>query len=286
MATVINGREISDKYKLVMKDAISNIKGRKPGLAVIIAGDNPASQVYVGHKVKDCEFTGIISYKYELPKDVDSKELISLIKKLNNDKNIDGILVQVPLPAHLDEKEILNTINPSKDVDGFGIESAGLLSLGTPKFIACTPLGVIKMLQYFNIDMNGKNAVVIGRSNIVGKPMAQLLLMNNSTVTICHSRTKDIKSFTRNADILIVAIGKAKFITREFVKAGAVVVDVGMNKLDGKLCGDVDYDDVFDTAGYLTPVPGGVGLMTRAMLLYNTIKAYEAHESVKIPLSF
>jgi len=286
MATIIDGKKISDHYKEVMKEAIGRISGRKPGLAVIIAGDNPASQVYVGHKVKDCEYTGVISFKYEFPNDVKKEELISLIRKLNEDEKVDGILVQVPLPKHLDEKEILNTISPSKDVDGFGIESAGLLSLGTPRFIACTPLGVIKLLEYMKIEMSGKNAVIIGRSNIVGKPMAQLLLMNNSTVTICHSKTDDLKFYTKNADILIVAIGRAKYITADYVREGAVIVDVGMNRLDGKLCGDVDYDDVYKVAGYITPVPGGVGLMTRAMLLYNTLKAYELNESTEIPLSF
>ncbi|MGI6701648.1 MAG: bifunctional methylenetetrahydrofolate dehydrogenase/methenyltetrahydrofolate cyclohydrolase FolD [Christensenellales bacterium] len=284
MAIRICGKEISDHYKQAMKSAIDNLKGRKPGLAVIICGDNPASQVYVGHKVKDCEQTGIISYKYAFPSDVASDEVIAQIKKLNSDTNIDGILVQVPLPKHLDEKVILNTIAPDKDVDGFGIESAGLLSLGVPRFISCTPLGIIKLLEYMNIELAGKYAVMVGRSNIVGKPMAQLLLMNNCTVTICHSKTNNIKKFTSEADILIAAVGKAHFITADMVKPGAVIVDVGMNRLDGRLTGDVDYDGVEKVAGYITPVPGGVGLMTRAMLLYNTLKAYEYHESVQVPL--
>ena len=286
MAEIINGKAISESLREEMKNRVGEIAGRKPGLAVIIVGDDPASKVYVNNKVKACEYTGIQSFKYDLAEDVTKEELISLINKLNNDDNVDGILVQLPLPSHLDEKEILGVIHNSKDVDGFGIESAGLLSLGTPKFIACTPLGVIKLLEYSNIDMKGKNAVVVGRSNIVGKPMAQLLLMNHCTVTICHSRTRDIKAVTSGADILVVAIGRAKYITADMVKPGAVVIDVGMNRLDGKLCGDVDYDEVSEVAGYITPVPGGVGPMTITMLLYNTIKAYEINESVEVPLSF
>lgn len=287
MANIINGKAISDELRLIMKEAVSNIKdGRKPGLAVVIAGDDPASKVYVGNKVKACEYTGINSYKFELPESVSKEELAALIEKLNNDSNVDGILVQLPLPKHLNEKEILSKISPAKDVDGFGVESAGLLSIGTPKFIACTPYGVIKLLEYSKIEMSGKNAVVIGRSNIVGKPMAQLLLMNNSTVTICHSKTKDIKSYTLNADILIVAIGKAKFVTADMIKPGSTVIDVGMNRLDGKLCGDVDYEGAVNVAGNITPVPGGVGPMTITMLLYNTIKAYEINESTQVPLSF
>jgi methylenetetrahydrofolate dehydrogenase (NADP+)/methenyltetrahydrofolate cyclohydrolase len=286
MAKVIDGKRIAGIMKDKMKDAIAALPGRKPGLAVIIVGSDPASQVYVGNKVKDCVYTGVVSFHYELPETTGKDELINLIEKLNKDNTVDGILVQLPLPKHLDEKEILGHIDPNKDVDGFGVESAGLLAIGTPKFVACTPLGVIKLLEYYNINMSGKNAVVIGRSNIVGKPMAQLLLMNNSTVTICHSKTKDIKAVTRGADILVVAIGRPRYVTADMVKEGAVVVDVGMNKVDGKLCGDVDYDAVEKIASYITPVPGGVGLMTRAMLLFNTIKAFEIHESIKVPLGF
>lgn len=286
MAIIIKGKEISDEFRASMKDTVSRIKDRKPGLAVIIIGEDPASQVYVNNKVKACEYTGIISYKYELDERVTSEELLELIDKLNKDSNIDGILVQLPLPKHLDEKKILNAIDATKDVDGFGIESAGLLSLGTPHFISCTPYGIIKLLEYSKLSIEGKRAVVIGRSNIVGKPMAQLLLMNNATPTICHSRTKDIKDITKQADIIVVAIGKAKFLTKDMVKEGAIVIDVGMNRVDGKLCGDVDFDGVSEVAGYITPVPRGVGPMTITMLLYNTIKAYEIHESTEVHLSF
>lgn len=286
MAQIINGKEISTIMRQKMKDSIATIVKRKPGLAVIIVGDNPASEIYVNNKVKACEFTGIKSYKYELPNTVSKDELISLIDKLNHNINVDGILVQLPLPKHLDEKIILNRIDSSKDVDGFGIKSAGLLSLGCPQFVSCTPLGIMKLLEYSKIDINGKNAVVVGRSNIVGKPMAQLLLMKNATVTVCHSKTKDLKSITSKADILVVAIGKAKFLKQDMVKPGAVVIDVGMNRDNGQLCGDVDFDNVENIASYITPVPRGVGPMTITMLLYNTIKAYEIHETVKIPISF
>lgn len=286
MAKLINGKEISQELRERMKGTVAGIEGRKPGLAVVIVGEDPASKIYVGNKVKACEFTGIKSFKYELAKDTTEEYLLNLIDELNKNDEVDGILVQLPLPKHLDEKKILATIDFSKDVDGFGVENAGLLSLGTPNYIACTPYGIIKLMEYCNIDMNGKDAVVIGRSNIVGKPMAQLLLMNNSTVTICHSRTKNLAEITKKADIVVAAIGVGKFLKADMVKEGAVVIDVGMNRVDGKLCGDVDFEEVEKKAGFITPVPGGVGPMTITMLLYNTIKAYAKHESKEICIGF
>lgn len=276
MTKLINGKEISDYIKNQVKDEVSYLteKGISVGLAVIIVGDNPASKVYVANKEKACEALGIKSFKYALPEATTNEELLELIDKLNKDSEVDGILCQLPLPRHLDEKIIINRILPEKDVDAFHPQNVGKIMIGDYDFLPCTPAGVIEMLKYENIDITSKNCVVIGRSNIVGKPMAMLLLHNNATVTVCHSKTKNLADICRTADILVVAIGKAKFVTADMVKEGAVVIDVGMNRDEnGKLCGDVDFETVKDKASAITPVPGGVGPMTIAMLMKNTLTA-------------
>ena len=276
MTKLINGKEISDYIKNQVKDEVSYLteKGISVGLAVIIVGDNPASKVYVANKEKACEALGIKSFKYALPETTTNEELLELIDKLNKDSKVDGILCQLPLPRHLDEKIIINRILPEKDVDAFHPQNVGKIMIGDYDFLPCTPAGVIEMLKYENIDITSKNCVVIGRSNIVGKPMAMLLLHNNATVTVCHSKTKNLADICRTADILVVAIGKAKFVTADMVKEGAVVIDVGMNRDEnGKLCGDVDFETVKDKASAITPVPGGVGPMTIAMLMKNTLTA-------------
>ncbi|MBR3960683.1 MAG: bifunctional methylenetetrahydrofolate dehydrogenase/methenyltetrahydrofolate cyclohydrolase FolD, partial [Clostridia bacterium] len=242
--------------------------------AVIIVGDNPASKVYVSNKEKACEALGIKSFKYALDESTTNEQLLELIDKLNADDEVDGILCQLPLPRHLDENIIIDRILPSKDVDAFHAQNVGKIMIGDFDFLPCTPAGVIEMLKYENIDITSKNCVVIGHSNIVGKPMAMLLLHNNATVTVCHSKTKNLAEICRKADILVVAIGRAKFVTADMVKEGAVVIDVGMNRDEnGKLCGDVDFDSVKDIASAITPVPGGVGPMTIAMLMQNTLTA-------------
>lgn len=249
-------------------------KGVDAGLAVIIVGDDPASKIYVGRKEAMCSELGIYSEKYELGKDTTMQELKSLIKKLNGDSRINGILCQLPLPAHLDEKEVINTIAPEKDVDAFHPVNVGKIMIGDYDFVPCTPAGIMELIKESGIEPEGKNCVVIGRSNIVGKPMAMLLLHKNGTVTICHSRTQNLKEITRNADILVAAVGRANFVTADMVKEGAVIIDVGMNRNEaGKLCGDVDFENVSKIAGAITPVPGGVGPMTIAMLMKNTITA-------------
>ncbi len=276
MTKLINGKEISDYIKNQVKNEVSYLteKGISVGLAVIIVGDNPASKVYVANKEKACEALGIKSFKYALPETTTNEELLELIDKLNKDSEVDGILCQLPLPRHLDEKIIINRILPEKDVDAFHPQNVGKIMIGDYDFLPCTPAGVIEMLKYENIDITSKNCVVIGRSNIVGKPMAMLLLHNNATVTVCHSKTKNLAEICRTADILVVAIGKAKFVTADMVKEGAVVIDVGMNRDEnGKLCGDVDFETVKDKASAITPVPGGVGPMTIAMLMKNTLTA-------------
>ncbi len=257
-----------DAQEILMKDGV------QPGLAVIIVGNNPASEVYVRNKVKSCVECGIKSFHYALAEDTAEDELLNLIDQLNDNKEVNGILVQLPLPKHLNEQKILAKINPIKDVDGFSSYQMGCLALGLPALTACTPTGVIELLKYYNIDIVGKKAVVIGRSNIVGKPMALLLLQNNATVTIAHSRTQNIKDVAKAADILVVAIGKPKFVSADMVKEGAVVIDVGINRTADGLKGDVDYDEVSKIASAITPVPGGVGPMTITMLLKNTIAAY------------
>lgn len=273
MANIISGKLLSQKLKDELKVKVSDFEskyGRKISLAVILVGENPASQVYVKNKITATEYVGMKSLAFRLPETTSEKELSELILSLANDKSVDGILVQLPLPKHLDENKILNLIPAEKDVDGFLAENVGKLMLGEPTTVACTPFGVMKMLESENIQLSGKNAVVIGRSNIVGKPMAMLLLKENCTVTICHSKTVNLKEICSNADILVAAIGKPKFVTADMVKDGAVVIDVGINRTENGLVGDVDFESVKEKASYITPVPGGVGPMTISMLLENT----------------
>lgn len=266
--------ELEDKLKLRV-DALRE-KGCVPGLLVILVGEDPASQTYVGNKEKACERLGITSQTLRLPENTQQAELEKIIREANEDEAIHGILVQLPLPRHLDGDRALELILPEKDVDGFHDINAGRLMRGQNGVVACTPKGALYMLKNAGIDIAGKEAVVVGRSNIVGKPMAMLLLQENATVTVCHSRTADLAAHTRRADILVAAIGKARFITADMVKDGAVVVDVGINRVDGKLCGDVDFEPVSEKASYITPVPGGVGKMTIAMLMDSTVSAAEA----------
>jgi len=274
-AIIIDGKALAGKIKDEVRAKISELKGDRPGLAVILVGDDPASAVYVNNKAKDCTDSGIYSEVHRLPNTARQEEVISLIDRLNADKKINGVLVQLPLPEHLDEDLITNRVHPDKDVDGFTYESAGRLFTGAKGLVACTPSGCIEMIKSTGYEIKGKNAVVLGRSNIVGKPMAMLLLQENATVTICHSRTANLKEICQNADIIVAAIGKAGFVKADMVKSGAMVVDVGINKgADGKLTGDVDFAAVAQIAGYITPVPGGVGPMTRAILMKNTLHAY------------
>ena len=251
-------------------------EGKKVGLAVILVGEDPASKVYVGNKKKACDFCGIYSEEYLLPEETTEKELLDLIEVLNGRDEISGILVQLPLPKHIDEKTVINAINPKKDVDAFHPVNVGKIMIGDFDFVPCTPYGVMHLIEETGIDIKGKECVVIGRSNIVGKPQAMLLLHKSGTVTICHSATKDLKEVTKRADILVAAVGRPNFVTADMVKEGAVVIDVGINRLDnGKLCGDVDFENVVDKVSAITPVPGGVGPMTIAMLMKNTVKAAE-----------
>lgn len=251
-------------------------KGVKPCLAVVIVGEDPASKVYVAGKIRDCGEVGIESREFALPQDTTQEELLSLVKKLNDDDTVSGVLVQLPLPKHLNEKEVIDTIVPCKDVDAFHPVNVGKIMIGDYDFLPCTPAGVMELLDEYGIDPSGKECVVVGRSNIVGKPQAMLLLHRNGTVTVCHSRTKDLKEVTLRADILVVAIGKGEFITGDMIKEGAVVIDVGMNRnSEGKLVGDVHFESAAKKASYITPVPGGVGPMTRAVLMKNTVKAAE-----------
>ena len=277
MAVILDGKSLSEKRMGELKNRVDalNAKGRAVGLAVILVGENPASQVYVRNKGKACEALGIRGDTILLPEETSQEELEALIEKLNRDDAVDGILVQLPLPKHLNEAKALRLIAPEKDVDGFHIENAGKLFTGQEGVIACTPKGIIAMLKEWNVPLAGKEAVVIGRSNIVGKPVAMLLLNENCTVTMCHSRTADLTAHTRRADILIAAVGKPRFVTADMVKPGAAVVDVGINRVDGKVVGDVDFDSVEKVAGYISPVPGGVGKMTICMLMENVIEAAE-----------
>ncbi len=278
MAQIIDGKMISAQIKDELKEKVAAYKaeGIEVCLAVIQVGSDPASSVYVGNKSKACDYIGIKSLVYKLPEETTQDELIELINKLNDDDTVNGILVQLPLPKHINEDLVIKTISPLKDVDGFHPQSVGALSIGQKGFVSCTPAGIIELLKRSNIEIAGKECVVVGRSNIVGKPMAMLLLRENGTVTICHSKTKDLKEVTKRADILVVAIGKPKFITAEYVKEGAVVIDVGIHRLEGKkLCGDVDYDDVAPHCSAITPVPGGVGPMTIAMLMNNCVSSIE-----------
>ena len=275
LALIIDGKKISTEIKDETRDKVAELKaaGKEISLAVVQVGDNPASCVYVRNKKKACEYVGIKSVSHELPEETTEAELLELIDKLNNDDTINGILVQLPLPAHMDENKVIDAISPYKDVDGFHLMNVGALSTGQKGFISCTPYGIIQLLKRSGIEIAGKHCVVIGRSNIVGKPMSMLLLRENGTVTVVHSKTQNMKEITKQADVLVVAIGKPKFVDDTFVKEGAVVVDVGMNRFDGKLCGDVDFDAVSEKASFITPVPGGVGPMTIAMLMQNTLTA-------------
>ncbi len=276
-AMVIDGKVISAKVREEIKEEVMKMTD-KPGLAVVIVGEDPASKVYVRNKEKGCEEVGFYSEVHALPERTTEEELLSLINKLNVRSEIDGILVQLPLPGHLNEKKVINSINPEKDVDAFHPVNTGKIMIGDYDFLPCTPAGVMRLLEESNIDVSGKNCVVVGRSNIVGKPQAMLLLRKNGTVTICHSKTKDLKAECRRADILVVAMGKARFITSDYIKPGAAVIDVGMDRDEnGKLCGDVDFNGVKEVAGAITPVPGGVGPMTIAMLLTNTLNAAKKH---------
>lgn len=276
MAKIINGKEIAQTIKDEMRAEVAELKmkGKTCCLAVIQVGNDPASSVYVSNKKKACEYIGIDSLSFELPEQTTQEELLELIDKLNNDKTVHGILCQLPLPRHIDEKTILNRISPTKDVDGFHPQNVGALVVGDFGFVSCTPAGIIELLKRSNVEMEGKNCVVVGRSNIVGKPMALLMLRENTTVTICHSKTKNLKDVCKEADILIVAIGKPKFINKDYIKSGAVVIDVGIHRDENnKLCGDVDYNDVESMCSAITPVPGGVGPMTICMLMKNCLEA-------------
>ena len=283
MAKIIDGKQIAKEVRAEIAAECAELKkkGIVPGLAVVIVGTDPASQVYVRNKKKACEEVGFRSEVFELPEETTEEELLALVKKLNEDVNIHGILVQLPLPEHLDDEVIIANIDPKKDVDAFHPSNVGKIMIGNYDFLPCTPAGVMVLLEKSGIDVSGKECVVVGRSNIVGKPQAMLLLNANGTVTICHSRTKDLAEVTRRADILVVAIGKADFITGDMVKDGAVVIDVGMNrKADGKLTGDVDFATVEPKASYITPVPGGVGPMTITMLLRNTLTSAKKHAGI------
>lgn len=277
---IINGKEIASEIRENLKEEIAE-KDLKPGLAIIMVGNNPASEIYVRNKRKACAEIGIKEELYQYDENVSEEQLINCIIKLNNDENINGIMIQSPLPSHLDEDKIMNYIVPEKDVDGFGISSLGYLASNEEKFISATPYGIIKLLEYKNIAIEGKNVVIIGRSKIVGRPLALALLNRNATVTITHSKTKNLREITKTADILIVAIGKAKFITVDDIKDGAVVIDVGINRIDGKVIGDVDFESCSEKASYITPVPGGVGPMTIAMLLTNVVESFKRSKGEK-----
>ncbi len=274
MAIIIDGKKVSQEIKDEVKEKVAALKakGIETTLAVIQVGNDPASTVYVGNKKKACEYTGIRSLAYEIPEETTEEELLELVHSLNGRDDVDGILVQLPLPKHIDEYRIIQAISPAKDVDGFHPQSAGALSIGKPGFVSCTPAGIIELLKRYNIQIDGKECVIIGRSNIVGKPVSMLLLRENGTVTVCHSHTADLKEVAKRADILVVAIGKAKFVTADYIKEGAAVIDVGMDRDEnGKLCGDVDFESAVEKAGAITPVPGGVGPMTIAMLMNNCV---------------
>ncbi|NLY79269.1 MAG: bifunctional methylenetetrahydrofolate dehydrogenase/methenyltetrahydrofolate cyclohydrolase FolD [Lysinibacillus sp.] len=278
MAQIINGKEIGQKIRESIAERVENLKskGVTPGLAVILVGENPASQTYVRNKHRSCEAIGIYSEVIKLPENTTEEELLEQIRTLNNRDDIHGILVQLPLPKHINEDKVIATISPDKDVDGFSPVSVGKMMLGQETFLPCTPFGVMKLLEYSGIEIAGKHAVVVGRSHIVGKPMGQLLLQKDATVTYTHSKTKDLPSITKQADILVAAVGRANFITKEHVKPGAVVIDVGINRDENnKLVGDVNFEEVEPISSHITPVPGGVGPMTITMLLYNTVQSAE-----------
>ena len=276
-AEILSGKTMSESLRAEIKDRVAALKekGLTPGLAVILVGNDPASEIYVRNKGNGCAEVGMYSRTINMPAETTQEELEKAIEELNADPAIHGILVQLPLPKHLDEQAALAKILPEKDVDGFHLINAGHMLTGTPGVVACTPRGALYMIKSTGVDLNGKEAVVIGRSNIVGKPMAMLLMRENCTVTVCHSRTKDLAAHTRQADVLVAAVGKAGFVTADMVKPGAIVIDVGINRVDGKVKGDVDFDAVKEVAGWITPVPGGVGKMTITMLLMNTVEAAE-----------
>ena len=283
MAVILDGKALSVKFRQNIKEETAALKektGKAPGIAVILAGDDAASSVYVNSKEKAAIECGFYSVVERISADVTTSDVLKLVEKYNNDKKIHGILVQLPLPSACDEKTILRAIRAEKDVDGFHPYNVGLLNIGEDCLMPCTPFGVMNMMADYGIEIAGKNAVVVGRSNIVGKPIAAMLLKANATVTVCHSKTKDLSGVCAKADILVAAIGKAKFIKKEFVKDGAVVIDVGINRVDGKLCGDVDFEDVKDKCSYITPVPGGVGPMTITTLMQNTLKAFKVIEKL------
>lgn len=278
MAKIINGKEVANKIKSQIENETRKIQTNcnKPILSVVLVGNDPASKIYVNNKKKACLEAGFESREYLLPEQTTETELLTLIEKLNNDGSVNGILVQLPLPKHIDEKLIIEKINPLKDVDAFNTVNVGKIMIGNYHFLPCTPAGIIEILNSENINISGKHCVIVGRSNIVGKPLAMLLLHNDATVTICHSKTQNLKNICREADILIVAVGKSKFINKDYVKENAVIIDVGINRdSNGTLCGDVDFNDVVNVASYITPVPGGVGPMTIAMLMKNTLTAYK-----------
>ncbi|MCL5038122.1 MAG: bifunctional methylenetetrahydrofolate dehydrogenase/methenyltetrahydrofolate cyclohydrolase FolD [Chloroflexi bacterium] len=274
-AEIIDGKQAANEIKEKLSEEIKRLAGKGiiPGLAVIMVGDNPASQVYVNNKEKACEKVGIKSWVYRLPAETPEKEVLKLIDELNGNDEVHGILVQLPLPGHIDEGKVMNLILPEKDADGFHPYNMGRLLIGEDGPVPCTPAGIMELIHRTGIEMKGKEAVVVGRSNIVGKPVALLLLREHATVTICHSRTRDLPGVCRRADVLVAAVGRAGMIKKDFVKPGAVVIDVGINRVDGKLAGDVDFDEVKEVAGHITPVPGGVGPMTIAMLLVNTVES-------------
>lgn len=285
MAVILDGKALAEKIREGLKNEVEQLKSRgiKPGISVLLIGDNPASQIYVRNKKKAAEELGMVSTVYNLEKDAPEEKVINLLNELNRDSRVHGILIQLPLPSHLNEEKLLSLINPKKDVDGFHPENLGLLLRGTPRFEPCTPLGIIRILEHYNIKIEGKDAVVVGRSNIVGKPIAIMLLKRNATVTICHTRTKNLQEKIERADILVVAAGKPKAVKGEWIKEGATVIDVGINRLpDGKLTGDVDFESAEKRAGYITPVPGGVGPMTIAMLLSNTVRAAKLQEGASV----
>ncbi len=284
MANIIDGKQVSANVKEQVRqetEALFQKYGKRPGLAVVIVGNDPASRVYVNNKKKACETVGFQSFEYALPEDTTQEELLELVQTLNEDKNVNGILVQLPVPKQIDDKAIINAISAEKDVDAFHPENVGRIMIGEYAFLPCTPAGVMELIDSTGTEISGKRCVVIGRSNIVGKPMAMLLLHRSGTVTICHSRTQNLAEITREADILVAAVGKANFVTGDMVKEGAVVIDVGMNRLEnGKLCGDVNFAEVEPKASYITPVPGGVGPMTIAMLMKNTLTAFKTQNQI------
>lgn len=283
MCKIIDGKQISADVKAAIAEETKTMKekGIEVGLAVVIVGNDPASKVYVRNKKLACEAVGFASYEYALPEETTEEELLELVDKLNNDPKINGILVQLPLPSHLNDKVIIDNIRPEKDVDAFHPVNVGKIMIGDYSFLPCTPAGVMELIKSTGIEVSGKECVVIGRSNIVGKPMSMLLLHQSGTVTICHSKTKNLKEICSKADILVAAVGRAKMVTADYIKEGAVVIDVGMNRDEnGKLCGDVDFEDCKDKAGYITPVPGGVGPMTIAMLMKNTLTAAKQQNGI------